>query len=131
MTTPQTNFIGISVSGTRARAALVNDEGLVGEARVGEIAPKTLIPQLAEMVQELQSSRLPVGAIGVAIPGLVNRQTDRVVAPRDLPATIVENLHGELTRATGLRVEIENDANAAAYGEYKSARGEAPGICFT
>ena len=123
MTTPQTNFIGISVSGTRARAALVNDEGLVGEARVGEIAPKTLIPQLAGMVQELQANRLPVGAIGVAIPGLVNRQTDRVVAPRDLPATIVEDLHGELTRATGLRVEIENDANAAAYGEYKVGAG--------
>jgi predicted NBD/HSP70 family sugar kinase len=104
MSTPQTNFIGISVSGTRARAALVNDNGLVGETRVGEIAPKTLIPQLAEMVQELQSSRLPVSAIGVAIPGLVNRQTDRVVAPRDFSTTIVEDLHGELTRATGLRV---------------------------
>ena len=117
MTTPQTNFIGISVSGTLARAALVNDEGLVGHSRVSEIAPKTLIPQLAEMVQELQSSQAPVAAIGVAIPGLVNRQTDRVVAPRDLPATIVKDLHGELMRATGLRVEIENDANAAAYGE--------------
>src|ERR1043166_4081971 len=120
--TSQTNFIGISVSGTRARAVLVNDAGLVGEARVGEIAPKTLIPQLAEMVRELQSS-LPVGAIGVAIPGLVNRQTDRVVAPRDFSTTIVEDLHGELTRATGLRVEIENDANAAAYGEYKAGAG--------
>ena len=61
MTTPQTNYIGISVSGTRARAALVNDAGLVGEARVGEIAPKTLIPQLAEMVQEMQVGRPPVG----------------------------------------------------------------------
>ena len=123
MTTPQTNFIGISVSGTRARAALVNENGLVGETKVSEIAPKTLIPQLAEMVQELQSSGLQVSAIGVAIPGLVNRQTDRVVAPRDFSTTIVEDLHGELTRATGLRVEIENDANAAAYGEYKVGAG--------
>ena len=123
MTTPQTNFIGISVAGTRARAALVNDNGLVGETKVSEIAPKTLIPQLAEMVQELQSNQLPVSAIGVAIPGLVNRQTDRVVAPRDFATTIVEDLHGELTRATGLRVEIENDANAAAYGEYKVGAG--------
>src|SRR5215216_2586386 len=123
MSTPQTNFIGISVSGTRARAALVNNEGLVGAPMVGEIAPKTLIPQLAQMVQELRASQAPVSAIGVAIPGLVNRHTDRVVAPRDLPATIVDNLHGELMRATGLRVEIENDANAAAYGEYKVGAG--------
>jgi glucokinase len=36
---------------------------------------------------------------------------------------MVEDLHGELTRATGLRVELENDANAAAYGEYKVGAG--------
>jgi glucokinase len=123
MSTPQTNFIGISVSGTRARAALVNDEGLVGTPRVSEITPKSLIPQLADMVQELRASQAPVGAIGVAIPGLVNRHTDRVVVARDLPTIIADDVHGELTRATGLRVEIENDANAAAYGEYKVGAG--------
>ena len=46
-------------------------------------------------------------------------------------ATIVENLHGELTRATGLRVEIENDANAAAYGEYKVGASRGAAISFT
>jgi glucokinase len=74
------------------------------------------------MVEEI-GSRDSIAAIGVAIPGLVNRQTDRVIAPRDLPATLVEDLHGELMRATGLRVELENDANAAAYGEYKVGAG--------
>ncbi|HWF88603.1 MAG TPA: ROK family protein, partial [Pyrinomonadaceae bacterium] len=63
------------------------------------------------------------GAIGVAIPGLVNRQTDRVIAPRDLPPTITSNLHGDLMRATGIRAELENDANAAAYGEFKVGAG--------
>ena len=31
-----------------------------------------------------------------------------------------DDLHSELMKATGLRVELENDANAAAYGEYKA-----------
>ena len=118
MTTPQMNFIGINVSGTHARAALVDNDGSIVERKVGDIAPKSMIQQLAAMVDELRSPQRAIGSIGVAIPGLVNRQTDRVVAPRDLPATIVEDLHGQLMRATGLRVEIENDANAAAYGEY-------------
>jgi glucokinase len=61
--------------------------------------------------------------MGIAIPGLVNRQTDRVVVSRDLPTTVREDLHSEFIRATGLRVEIENDANAAAYGEYKVGAG--------
>jgi glucokinase len=61
--------------------------------------------------------------MGIAVPGLVNRQIDQVVVSRDLPTTVREDLHSEFTRATGLRVEIENDANAAAYGEYKVGAG--------
>ena len=123
MSTPQTHFIGINVSGTQARAALVDSEGAVVEGRFGEVAPKQLVQELAAMVEDLGSRNVSVAAIGVAIPGLVNRQTDRVIAPRDLPSTIVGDLHGELMRATGLRVELENDANAAAYGEFKVGAG--------
>jgi glucokinase len=61
---------------------------------------------------------------------LVNRQTDRVVDPKGMPAPLVEDLHGELTRATGLRVEIENDANAAAYGEFKAGAGRGSSNLF-
>src|ERR1051325_1396265 len=119
MTTPPTNFIGINVSGTQARAALVDRSGALIETKIAEVTPKELIPQLAVVVEDL-ARRGPVRSIGVAIPGLVNRQTDRVIAPRDLPPRMVEDLHGELMRATGLRVELENDANAAAYGEYNA-----------
>ena len=122
MTTPPTNFIGINVSGTQARAALVDRSGTLIETKIAEVTPKELIPQLAVVVEDL-ARRGPVRSIGVAIPGLVNRQTDRVIAPRDLPPRMVEDLHGELMRATGLRVELENDANAAAYGEYNAGAG--------
>jgi glucokinase len=122
MTTPATNFIGINVSETQARAALVDHAGALLETKIAEVTPKALIPQLAAVVEDL-ARRGPVASIGVAIPGLVNRQTDRVIAPRDLPPNMVEDLHGELIRATGLRVELENDANAAAYGEYKVGAG--------
>src|ERR1051325_338785 len=123
MSTPRTNFIGINVSGTQARAALIDDDGRIIQSNVSDITPKNTVAQLAAMVEQLRSGKGNISAIGVALPGLVNRQTDRIVAPRDLPASIVEDFHGELTRATGLRVELENDANAAAYGEYKVGAG--------
>ncbi len=123
MTTPRSNFIGIYITGTRVRAALIDDQGSIIEGKLGDIAPKTIVPQLATIVDELRAKAGTVNAIGLAIPGLVNRQTDRVVAPRDIPSQLVEDLHGQLTRATGLRVEIENDANAAAYGEYRIGAG--------
>ena len=94
MTTPRANFIGINVSGIHVRAALVDDNGVPIATRVDEIAPKELIPQLAAIVEELRKQGT-VTSIGVAIPGLVNRQTDRVIAPRDLPSTIVADLHGD------------------------------------
>jgi glucokinase len=64
-----------------------------------------------------------IAAIGIGIPGLVNRQTDRVLVSTDLPSIVRGDIHSELTKATGLRVELENDANAAAYGEYKVGAG--------
>ena len=117
-----TNFIGINISRDHVRAALVDEHGAVLRSKIAG-ASKELIPQLAAIVDELRAEHGPVSAIGVAIPGLVNRQTDRVVVPRDLPTHAVEDLHGELMRATGLRVELENDANAAAYGEFKVGAG--------
>jgi glucokinase len=123
MSSTRTNFIGINITGTQARAALIDDDGRILASRINDITPKATVAQLAALVKELRSPQSTVSAIGVALPGLVNRQTDRVIAPRDLPSSTVADLHGELTRATGLRVEIENDANAAAYGEYKVGAG--------
>jgi len=123
MTTSGPNFIGINVSGNHVRAALVDNDGHVLQRRATEISPETIVTQLAELAAQLRSAGDPVAALGVAIPGLVNRQTDRVVSARDLPPPLFEDLHAELTRATGLRVEIENDANAEAYGEYKAGAG--------
>jgi len=123
MTTPGTNFIGINVSGSHVRAALVDNNGQILERRDADISPNSMVSQLAELAAQLRSASNSVSALGIAIPGLVNRQNDRVISARDLPPTLVENLHEELTRATGLRVEIENDANAEAYGEFKAGAG--------
>ena len=112
------NFLGIDLSGPTMRAALVTAAGEVIERRESPIEADRLVPKIAEVVQELRTSHPEIAAIGVAIPGLVNRQTDRVIASRDLPSTVRDELHSEFMDATGLRVEIENDANAAAYGEY-------------
>ena len=112
------NFLGIDLSGPTMRAALVTAAGEVIERRESPIEADRLVPKIAEVVKELRSAHPEIAAIGVGIPGLVNRHTDRVIASRDLPSTVRDELHSEFMDATGLRVEIENDANAAAYGEY-------------
>ena len=112
------SFLGIDLSGPTMRAALVTAAGEVIERRESPIEADQLVPKVADAVKELRSTHPDIAAVGIAIPGLVNRQTDRVIVSRDLPSTVREELHSEFMDATGLRVEIENDANAAAYGEY-------------
>src|ERR1043165_5366539 len=123
MTTPRKNFIGILVAGAKIRAALVDDDGRVIERTEANLSSENIVPQLATIAGDLRPALGQVAAIGVAVPGLVNRQTDRIVDSRGLPRTMVEDLHGELMRATGLRCEIKNDATAAAYGEFKAGAG--------
>src|SRR5687767_9199944 len=119
----ESSFIGIEFSGSKLRAATVNNSGIIGERREVQVRANGLVGQVIQLVSDLRQNQTEVEAIGIAIPGLVNRQTDRVVASRELPTIVQENLHAELTKATGLRFELENDANAAAYGEFKIGAG--------
>lgn len=116
-------FIGIDLSGPLLRAAIVNNDGQIEDRREVKIEADQLVNQVAQVVTKLRGLNSNIEAVGIAIRGLVNRQTDRVIASRDLPSTVREDLHSEFTKATGARVEIENDANAAAYGEYKVGAG--------
>lgn len=121
MSEQRDNYIGVALAGAKLRATLVDNAGQILERRELDLAPENLVEQVAGVARDL-SSHGGVAAIGIAIPGLVNRQTDSVITSR-FPSTVGGNLHSEFMKATGLRVEIENDANAAAYGEFKVGAG--------
>ena len=119
----EASFIGIDLSGPMLRAAIVSGVGVIGDRHEAQIEAARLVAQVAQVVRDLRRGTARIASVGIAIPGLVNRQTDRVVASRDLPSIVREELHSEFMEATGLRVELENNANAAAYGEYKIGAG--------
>jgi glucokinase len=117
------NYIGVDLSGATMHAALVTNEGQVIERREASLEREAVVAQVARMVAELRDTSSNIAAIGIGIPGLVNRQTDRVLVSTDLPSVVRGDIHADLMKVTGLRVELENDANAAAYGEYKVGAG--------
>ncbi|MBA3711126.1 MAG: ROK family protein [Pyrinomonadaceae bacterium] len=122
-TQPAADYIGVDVSGVTLRAALVAHDGRVTERREAALERDNVAVQVARVAAELRDVSPRVAALGVGIPGLVNRETDCVIVSADLPSVVRSDLHAELRRATGLRVELENDANAAAYGEYSVGAG--------
>lgn len=119
----QSSFIGIELTGSRLSGAIVDSNGQIKKRAETAIDGSGLALQINAMVADLKAGDQNIGGVGIAIPGLVNRQSDRVIASSFLPSTVSNNLHTELTEATGLRIELENDANAAAYGEYMAGAG--------
>src|ERR1043166_2223132 len=118
----QLKFAGIEVASKTLRGVLITPDGSVLDRCETAYEPDQLITAVSEVTRELQQSG-DIKSVGLAIPGLVNRETDRVLASTNLPFTAPEHIHADLMKATGLRFELENDANAAAYGEYKAGAG--------
>jgi glucokinase len=115
------NFAGIEVALTSVRGVVISPAGEV-IARQGATYQENLVSAITDLTKSL-TEKGGIESIGLAVPGLVNRETDRVLMSTGLPLAAKQNLHSELMTATGLRFELENDANAAAYGEYKAGAG--------
>jgi glucokinase len=118
----ETNYAGIEVARTTMRGVVISAAGDVVAQREATYQPENLIGEIANLVAGLREAG-PIRAVGLGIPGLVNRETDRVLISTGLPSAARDDIHSELMKATGLRFELENDANAAAYGEYKAGAG--------
>ena len=115
-------FAGIDVTQTSMRGVVVSGEGEVVARRESAHQRENLLSEAANIVTALREAG-DIKCVGLALPGLVNRETDRVLVSTGLPSVVRADLHSELIKATGIRFELENDANAAAYGEYKVGAG--------
>jgi len=65
----ESSFIGIELSGSRLRAATVNNEGVIGERREADLQADGLVGQVAELVSDLGQNESKIAAVGIAIPG--------------------------------------------------------------
>jgi glucokinase len=116
--------IGVDIGGTKIASGVVAEDGsLVAEAqrRTPARDPQAIEVVVAECVAELADGH-PVGAVGVAAAGFVSSDRSSVIfAPnlawRDRP------LRRALEGLIGRPVVVENDANAAAWAEYRFGAG--------
>lgn len=121
--------IGIDIGGTKVVAGVVNGEGKIVEQLRTETphkskSPKVVEDVIVELVLEL-ADRHDVHAVGIGAAGWVDYDRSRVLfAPhlnwRDEP------LREALSDRLKFPVVVENDANAAAWAEWRfgAGRGE-------
>jgi glucokinase len=117
------DYISVDLSGATIRAAIVDADGGIVERREVGLESENILSEIEAVVSNLREAYPQVESICVGLPGIINHQTQRVAVSSALPTLVEEDLHKHLTESTGLRVMLENDANAAAFAEYKLGAG--------
>lgn len=112
--------IGVDVGGTKIAAGAVGDDGeVLAFLRKPTPAsdPSAVAGVIAECVRELARS-YDVRGVGIGAAGFVDDTRTTIVFAPNL-AWRNEPLALRVADATGLPVVVENDANAAAWGEFR------------
>ena len=118
------NAIGVDVGGTKIAAGVVTPQGeILKEARYPTpTSSGRLVASIARAVAEVRDG-FEVGGVCLAVPGLILAQENKVVFSPNLHAVEGVPLKKELEPRIGLPLTIENDGNAAAWGEFRFGAG--------
>ncbi len=124
-------IIGVDLGGTNLRAALADEHGtIVHEVRTPTAAsagPEVVITQMVQGINQVRAA-LPEAAtllgVGIGSPGPLDPFEGIVFTMPNLPGWDQVPLRAILEERTGLSVELGNDANAAALGEWLFGAGK-------
>lgn len=126
---PRVPTVGIDIGGTKVMAGVVDADGQILEKVRAETpekskSPKVVEDTIAELVLDL-SDRHDVHAVGIGAAGWVDADRSRVLFAPHL-AWRDEPLKDALTARLAVPVMVDNDANTAAWGEWRfgAGRGE-------
>ena len=116
--------VGIDVGGTKIAGGVVDEQGTI-LATALRVSPATdtqaIEASIEALVDELRGNH-EVAAVGVGAAGFVDSKRSTVMFAPNL-AWRDEPLRRDLEKRLGLPVVIENDANAAAWGEFTFGAG--------
>ena len=126
--------VGVDIGGTKVAAGVVDERGRVlARARRSTPSrdPRAVEDTIVEVVGVLRRKH-EVAAVGIGAAGFVDADRARVLFAPHL-AWRNEPLRDEVAARVDLPVVVENDANAAAWAEWRfgAGRGEDRLVCVT
>jgi glucokinase len=126
--------IGIDIGGTKVKAGVVDEDGVVLETTSRDTPstdPRLVEDTIAEIVTDMRRQHYVVG-VGIGAAGFVDATRSTVLFAPHL-AWRNEPLRDAVRRRVGLSAVVDNDANCAAWAEWRfgAAQNESDLVCIT
>ena len=133
--------IGVDLGGTNTRAGLVSPNGeILGRGRRPTPLPEgsgAVVKAIADCVRDAADDAgaplSDISGVGVGSPGPLDPYEGVIISPENLQCMHGVRLKDELEAELGCSVQVDNDANMAAYGEQWLGAGQDVGhfLCVT
>lgn len=129
-----TTYIGIDVGGTNLRLGVVENGVVIEEMRLhanfsaickqyaADVAWQQILDITARLIKSALSQYPNITAVGIGFPGFIDPLTQTIIQSPNLPGLAHADLAADLAAIINLPLIVENDALAAAYGEFCSVQ---------
>lgn len=125
-------YIGVDIGGTNIKIGIVGEDGkpvandsFTTKADDGPQAVVASIKsELQKLVKRADMTSDQITGVGIGSPGPLDASDGIIVATPNLKGWNNVPLRDMVSKATGLPAILENDANAAAFGEYWTGAGK-------
>ncbi len=126
-------FVGLDVGGTTMKAGVVDDTGrALSHPAVMDTEPErgqeagleTMCETIRRAIAAAKLQLSDIVAIGVATPGLMDIKAGLILDPPNLKPWKNVPVRDHIHKTFGKPTAFQNDANAAAYGEYWVGSGQ-------
>ena len=115
--------LGIDIGGTKIHYALVDEDGNIQGEVQKEETPKVTSEIETKLKNIIAKYENKVSSVGIATAGAVNLENSKIISstanmPENYPNIDFKNLNNKVD------IVLENDANAAAWAEFKVGKGK-------
>lgn len=121
--------LGVDLGGTSIKLGIVSDLGVILSKMSipsnAELGPDQVISQIKKGIKQILSQKkIKIKGIGIGAPGVINISKGTVEYPPNFPGWGRIKLGKIIQKEFKQKTYIENDANAAAIGEYIFGAGK-------
>lgn len=126
-----TYTIGVDLGGTNIKGGVCSEDGtllvkhsIATEADRGvEHVLRRIVALVDELLVRARLSRSDLIGVGIGAPGPLSHARGLIYSAPNLPGWVNVPLRDRLGELLGRPIDVENDANSAAYGEYTAGAG--------